>query len=96
MLDTTITFRTDEKLKTQATELFESLGMSLSAAINMFLRQAVAKQMYPCSLDLEISKDASSTYPDYFFELFGSGKDLDLDNEPTDAPFSNDAQRLDL
>ncbi|MBQ8982623.1 MAG: type II toxin-antitoxin system RelB/DinJ family antitoxin, partial [Lachnospiraceae bacterium] len=39
MANTTITFRTDEELKRRATELFESLGMNLSVAINMFMRQ---------------------------------------------------------
>ena len=37
----TLTIRTDSVLKQQASELFESLGMNMSMAINIFLRQAV-------------------------------------------------------
>lgn len=86
MANTTITFRTDEDLKKKATELFESLGMNLSVAINMFMRQAVEKQQYPCSLELDITKNHEATYPAGFFDLFGSGVDLGLDEEPEDLP----------
>lgn len=37
----------DPKLKQEAQELFESLGLNLSAAINMFLRQSVREQAIP-------------------------------------------------
>ena len=37
----------DPTLKEQSQSLFESLGLSLSAAINIFLRQAVREQAIP-------------------------------------------------
>ena len=37
----------DPDLKKESQELFESFGLSLSAAINMFLRQAVREQAIP-------------------------------------------------
>ena len=37
----------DPELKEQAQELFESFGLSLSAAVNVFLRQAVREQAIP-------------------------------------------------
>lgn len=37
----------DEELKQESQTLFESFGLSLSAAINMFLRQAVREQAIP-------------------------------------------------
>lgn len=37
----------DADLKEQAQALFESFGLSLSAAINMFLRQSVREQAIP-------------------------------------------------
>lgn len=37
----------DPALKQQAQELFESFGLSLSSAINMFLRQSVREQAIP-------------------------------------------------
>lgn len=96
MANTTVTFRTDETLKKQATELFESLGMNLSVAINMFMRQAVAKQQYPCSLELNIAKGHESSYPADFFHLFGSGKDFGLDEEPNELTFDMDREILAL
>ena len=40
------TFRINEKLKKDATQLFESLGLSLSSAINIFLKQSVLKKNF--------------------------------------------------
>ncbi len=37
----------DPVLKQESQELFESFGLSLSSAINMFLRQAVREQAIP-------------------------------------------------
>ena len=37
----------DPELKEQAQPLFDSLGLSLSAAVNVFLRQAVREQAIP-------------------------------------------------
>ena len=81
-MNTTITFRTDETLKERATALFDSMGMNLSMALNLFMRQAVIKQRFPCSLESGMIKDAISTYPAGFFSLFGTGNNLGFDNEP--------------
>lgn len=43
----TSTYRVDAELKQQAAELYESLGMSLNTAINVFLRQSVREQRMP-------------------------------------------------
>ncbi|MBR2893707.1 MAG: type II toxin-antitoxin system RelB/DinJ family antitoxin [Clostridia bacterium] len=42
-----VTFRIDENLKADADELFSDLGLSLSAAFNMFLRQSLREQGIP-------------------------------------------------
>ncbi len=89
MTTSTFTFRIDENLKQEATQIFESLGMSLSSAINIFLRQSVLKKKFPCSIDLEIMKNYENTYPKGFFSLFGSGKDLDI-KEPKELSFKLD------
>ena len=89
-MNTTITFRTDDKLKSEASKLFDSLGMNLSTALNLFMRQAVIKQKFPCPLDAEMVSDAKSTYPDGFFLLFGSGNGLGLDEEPDDIPLEEE------
>ena len=38
---TTINIRVDENVKKQANELFEELGLDMSTAMNLFLRQAI-------------------------------------------------------
>ncbi len=96
MENTTITIRTDKELKEQASTLFESLGMTLSAAINMFMKQAVMKQRYPCSLELDVAEGFEISYPKGFFELFGSGKDLGLDTEPEELAWEMDTERMTL
>lgn len=37
----------DQKLKQESQALFESLGLNLSTAVNIFLRQAVREQAIP-------------------------------------------------
>lgn len=37
----------DPELKEQAQDLFESLGMNLTTAVNIFLRQSVGEQAIP-------------------------------------------------
>ena len=70
---TTLTIRVDESTKKEASKVFESSGMNLSTAINMFLRQAIIKQRFPCSIESEISCDYSFSYPKGFFDLFCKG-----------------------
>ena len=92
---TTVTFRIDPKVKKGAEQVFDSLGMNLSVGINMFLRQVVREQKYPCALDLDIAQSAKSTYTSSFWDLFGAGKDLDID-VPEELDSSLDASREEL
>lgn len=59
---TMVSFRTDKALKEQASKIYESLGLNLTTALNMFLRQTVIQHKYPCSLELDAALDAKSTY----------------------------------
>ncbi len=43
----TLNVRVDDKLKKQASELFSDLGLDMSTAINIFLRQAVIYEGLP-------------------------------------------------
>ncbi len=45
-----LTIRIDQELKTKANELFDSLGMNLSTAINVFLRHAVEMEGFPFAI----------------------------------------------
>ena len=44
--------RIDENLKKQASELFAQLGMEMSSAMNIFLRQCVLRGGLPFSVEL--------------------------------------------
>ena len=95
MEGTTITFRTDAQLKKDAAKLYESLGMSLSTALNLFMRQSVMKQKFPCSLEYEISKDCTGTYPEGFFELFGADDDAAM-RVAEELSYGQDSRREEL
>ena len=45
--DANISIRTDLKLKEEAEKLFAELGMNMTTACNIFLRQAVREQKIP-------------------------------------------------
>ena len=96
MADSTLTIRTDEELKMKANEVFSSLGMSMTTAINLFLKQAVIKRAFPCSLELENSRDYEYEYPEGFFGLFGEGNGLGFDERPPQPMFTADLQREDI
>lgn len=76
---TSFTFRIDPKVKKDAERVFDALGMNLSVGINMFLRQVVREQKFPCALDLDIAESAKATYSPDFWNLFGSGKNLGIE-----------------
>ena len=44
---TTIHIRIDRDVKNDAEKLFKNMGISISAAVNMFFRQALAEQAIP-------------------------------------------------
>ena len=48
----TIQFRTDEATKAQAAEVFQMLGITMSDAINMFLRQSILHGGLPFELKI--------------------------------------------
>jgi DNA-damage-inducible protein J len=48
----TIQFRTDDFTKTQSTAIFQQLGITMSDAINMFLRQSILQGGLPFELKI--------------------------------------------
>jgi len=48
----TIQFRTDEATKIQSVEIFQQLGITMSDAINMFLRQSILHDGLPFELKI--------------------------------------------
>lgn len=59
MSDTSVSFRIDQELKDKAVDLFEQLGLSLSAAIQVFLRQAVREGGLPFEVTTRVPTDAT-------------------------------------
>lgn len=49
----TISCKVDEKVKIDAEAIFDFLGISMSAAINMFLRAAIREEGLPISTKLK-------------------------------------------
>ena len=75
---TTITFRVDETTKKEAAELYNKLGLDLSTALNMFLKESIRRNGYPCSFD--IPTDVQVGCSPKILSLIGKAKDLgDMD-----------------
>lgn len=50
----TTTINIDDRLKKEAQELFKSMGLNLSSAINIFLNQAVKERAIPFTISDEV------------------------------------------
>lgn len=72
MKSVNVTFRVDENLKAQADALFAELGMSLSTAFNIFLRQSVREQQIPFA----ISKNVPNAVTLAAMDAAESGEDI--------------------
>lgn len=59
MSSVNVTFRVDENIKKQADALFDDLGMSLSTAFNVFLRQSIREQGLPFEVSRNVPNDAT-------------------------------------
>ncbi len=56
---TNLTIRIDAGMKNEAEKLFEDLGMSISTAFNIFLRQAVRMQAIPFAISRGVTNRAT-------------------------------------
>ncbi len=54
MKNVNVIFRVDENLKAQVDALFADLGLSLSTAFNIFLRQSVREQQIPFAISCNV------------------------------------------
>ena len=55
--DTTMTIRMNKNVKQEAQKLFSALGMDMTTAINVFLRQAIRAQGLPFAVRLELPNE---------------------------------------
>jgi len=59
MNKTSMTVRTDSDVKLQAQHLFSKLGLDMSTAINLFLRQAIKHQGLPFDVNLRLPNETT-------------------------------------
>ena len=50
MASANINIRTDAEVKKAAQQLFDRLGMDMTTAVNIFLRQAISKNTFPLEI----------------------------------------------
>ena len=59
MKSVNVTFQVDEEIKKAADALFDDLGMSLSMALNLFLRQSVRDQGLPFMVSRNVPNEVT-------------------------------------
>lgn len=57
MASTNLNIRTDKDIKIAAEKIFEDLGLNMTTAVNIFLRQAIREKGIPFELKLEKPND---------------------------------------
>jgi DNA-damage-inducible protein J len=70
--DTTMTIRMNRQVKQKAQKLFADLGMDMTTAINVFLRQAIYKNGFPFDIVLHTPNDTTLSA----MEVAESGQEL--------------------
>ena len=83
-----IAVRVDDKLKKDATEVFSELGLDMTTAVKLFLKQSVLTRSIP--FDLKLDKD-------YEFDLSNGDyirtRNLDEYNEVTQNAFKESIEK---
>ncbi|MDR1766022.1 MAG: type II toxin-antitoxin system RelB/DinJ family antitoxin [Lachnospiraceae bacterium] len=77
MAMTNINIRTDVEVKARAQALFAQLGLDMTTAINMFLRQSVRQQALP--LEFTLGDDREETLAQSLADLDSGISGLSLD-----------------
>ncbi len=72
MKNVNVTLRVDEDLKRQADALFSELGLNLTTAFNIFLRQSVREQQIP----FKVSKNVPNAVTLSAMDASERGEDL--------------------
>ena len=72
MKNINVTLRVDEDLKKAADKLFSELGMNLTTAFNIFLRQSVREQQIP----FRVSKNVPNAITSAAMDAAEKGEDL--------------------
>ena len=56
-MDTTLNIRTEKDIKEKSDKIFSELGLTMTTAINMFLRATIRENGIPFELKLEIPNE---------------------------------------
>ena len=59
MANTSMTIRMDKDVKIKAQKIFADLGMDMTTAVNVFLRQAIRYQGFPFEITLNTPNDVT-------------------------------------
>ncbi len=59
MATTNLNIRTDKDVKDSAERLFDQLGLNMTTAVNMFLRQAIRENRIPFEVTLNVPNAAT-------------------------------------
>ena len=81
--DTSMTIRMNKDIKKQAQQIFSDLGMDMTTAINVFLRQAIRHHGFP----FDVTLDAPNALAEAAMEAAANGRD-------THGPFDSVAELM--
>lgn len=60
MESTNLNIRTNKDIKVAAEKIFEELGLNMTTAINIFLRQTIRENGFPFELKLNVPNDVTA------------------------------------
>ena len=60
MESTNLNIRTDKEVKLAAEKIFEELGLNMTTAINIFLRQTIRENGIPFELNLSVPNETTA------------------------------------
>lgn len=83
MESTNLNIRTDKEVKIAAERIFEELGLNMTTAVNIFLRQTIRENGIPFELKLNVPNDVTAA-------AIEEGKKLAYDKTATSYTNMND------
>lgn len=60
MESTNLNIRTDKEVKLAAEKIFDALGLNMTTAVNIFLRQAIRENGIPFEVKLNVPNDTTA------------------------------------
>ena len=61
MESTNLNIRTDKEVKAQAEKLFDALGLNMTTAVNIILRQAIRENGIPFEVKLNVPNETTAS-----------------------------------